>query len=66
MNEAPSSVYKCSGCSWESSEKLFEVKILSIMYRPKTDTIQSFKQIKCPKCHSLVNIIFENLACGGK
>ena len=37
-------------------------KILSIMYRPKHDNIQAFKQIKCPKCQSLVTIIFETLS----
>ncbi len=31
------------------------------MYRPKHDNIQAFKQIKCPKCHNLVTIIFETL-----
>ena len=36
-------------------------KILSIMYRPKHENIQAFKQIKCPKCHNLVTIIFETL-----
>jgi len=31
------------------------------MYRPKHDNIQAFKQIKCPKCRSLVTIVFETL-----
>jgi len=54
-------LYTCSSCQWAGNEAQFETKILSIMYRPKHDNIQAFKQIKCPKCHNLVTIIFETL-----
>ena len=53
--------YNCPACQWSGSEASFVTKILSIMYRPKHDNIQAFKQIKCPKCHNLVTIIFETL-----
>lgn len=54
-------LYTCSSCSWSGNESSFVTKILSIMYRPKHDNIQAFKQVKCPKCHNLVTIIFETL-----
>ncbi len=54
-------LYHCSSCQWSGDETNFVTKILSIMYRPKQDNIQAFKQIKCPKCHNLVTIIFETL-----
>lgn len=57
------SLYKCSSCDYEGDEKDFETKILSIMYRPKNDCIQAFKQIKCRHCHALVTIIFHTLEC---
>ncbi len=61
-NEIPlKPLYTCSSCSWSGNESSFVTKILSIMYRPKHDNIQAFKQIKCPKCHNLVTIIFETL-----
>ena len=53
--------YVCSSCQWTGDESKFSTKILSIMYRPKHDNIQAFKQIKCPKCHNLVTIVFETL-----
>ncbi|MBI1977521.1 MAG: hypothetical protein HYS55_02090 [Candidatus Omnitrophica bacterium] len=53
--------YTCSACQWTGDEEKFSTKILSIMYRPKHDNIQAFKQIKCPKCRSLVTIVFETL-----
>ncbi len=53
--------YVCSTCQWAGEETKFSTKILSIMYRPKHDNIQAFKQIKCPKCHNLVTIVFETL-----
>ena len=53
--------YLCSSCQWNGEESSFLTKILSIMYRSKHDNIQAFKQIKCPKCHNLVTIIFETL-----
>ena len=59
-------LYTCSQCSWSGSEDNFVTKILSIMYRPKHENIQAFKQIKCPKCHNLVTIIFHTLDCGIK
>ena len=55
-------LYTCSGCHWAGDESQFQTKILSIMYRPKHENIQAFKQIKCPKCQSLVTIIFETLS----
>ena len=55
------SAYVCQACQWSGSENTFVTKVLSIMYRPKHDNIQAFKQIKCPKCHNLVTIIFETL-----
>lgn len=55
------SAYVCPACQWSGSETHFVTKILSIMYRPKHDNIQAFKQIKCPKCQNLVTIIFETL-----
>jgi len=55
------SAYVCQACQWSGGENTFVTKILSIMYRPKHDNIQAFKQIKCPKCHNLVTIIFETL-----
>ena len=55
------SAYNCPACQWSGNEASFVTKILSIMYRPKHDNIQAFKQIKCPKCHNLVTIIFETL-----
>jgi len=54
-------LYSCSSCQWSGNEASFVTKILSIMYRPKHDNIQAFKQIKCPKCHNLVTIVFETL-----
>ena len=54
-------LYTCTSCHWSGDETHFMAKILSIMYRPKHDNIQAFKQIKCPKCHNLVTIIFETL-----
>ena len=54
-------LYTCSSCQWSGDEAHFATKILSIMYRPKHENIQAFKQIKCPKCHNLVTIIFETL-----
>ncbi len=54
-------LYTCSSCHWSGDETHFITKILSIMYRPKNENIQAFKQIKCPKCHNLVTIIFETL-----
>jgi len=59
--EPMKSAYSCPACQWSGSEASFVTKILSIMYRPKHDNIQAFKQIKCPKCHNLVTIIFETL-----
>ena len=53
--------YACSACQWAGDESKFATKILSIMYRPKQENIQAFKQIKCPKCRSLVTIVFETL-----
>ena len=53
--------YVCSTCQWSGEETKFSAKILSIMYRPKHDNIQAFKQIKWPKCHNLVTIVFETL-----
>ena len=53
--------YSCSSCQWSGDESKFSTKILSIMYRPKHENIQAFKQIKCPKCRSLVTIVFETL-----
>lgn len=53
--------YACTSCQWSGEEAKFSTKILSIMYRPKHDNIQAFKQIKCPRCHSLVTIVFETL-----
>ncbi len=53
--------YRCSGCSFNGEESKFSTKILSIMYRPKQENIQAFKQIKCPKCRALVTIVFETL-----
>jgi len=53
--------YTCSACQWAGEEVKFSTKILSIMYRPKQENIQAFKQIKCPKCRSLVTIVFETL-----
>lgn len=55
------STYQCPNCNWNGSETQFITRILSIMYRPKHDNIQAFKQIKCPECHNLVTIIFETL-----
>ena len=55
-------LYTCSGCHWAGDEGQFLTKILSIMYRPRHENIQAFKQIKCPKCQSLVTIIFETLS----
>lgn len=54
-------LYTCSNCHWSGDESHFEVKLLSIMYRPKHENIQAFRQIKCPKCANLVTIIFETL-----
>ena len=54
-------LYTCTSCHWSGDEANFITKILSIMYRPKHENIQAFKQIKCPKCHNLVTIIFETL-----
>ena len=54
-------LHTCSSCQWSGDETHFITKILSIMYRPKHENIQAFKQIKCPKCHNLVTIIFETL-----
>jgi len=53
--------YTCNSCQWSGEENQFATKILSIMYRPKHDNIQAFKQIKCPKCNSLITIVFETL-----
>lgn len=53
--------YTCSSCDWSGEESRFITKVLSIMYRPRYDNIQAFKQIKCPKCNNLVTIIFETL-----
>lgn len=53
--------YACQSCNYSGAEDHFDTKILSIMYRPKHDNIQAFKQIKCPKCHSLVTIVYETL-----
>ncbi len=53
--------YQCQSCSYSGDEAHFDTKILSIMYRPKHDNVQAFKQIKCPQCHNLVTIIFETL-----
>jgi len=53
--------YSCASCNWEGDESVFVTKVLSIMYRPRYDNIQAFKQIKCPKCNNLVTIIFETL-----
>ncbi|HCM42411.1 MAG TPA: hypothetical protein DIS66_03755 [Candidatus Omnitrophica bacterium] len=53
--------YQCQSCQYSGDESHFETKILSIMYRPKHDNVQAFKQIKCPQCHNLVTIIFETL-----
>jgi len=53
--------YTCSSCSWSGDESRFTTKILSIIYRPKHNNIQAFKQIKCPNCNNLVTIIFETL-----
>ena len=60
-NEMEKSAYTCSACQWTGDESRFATKILSIMYRPKHENIQAFKQIKCPKCRSLVTIVFETL-----
>lgn len=51
----------CKICNWNGYEEHFIVKILTIIYRPKNDNIQAFRQIKCPKCHNLITIIFETL-----
>lgn len=59
-------IFTCSSCQWSGCENHFITKILSIMYRPKHDNIQAFKQIKCPKCQNLVTIIFETLDCEKK
>ncbi|MFZ5801902.1 MAG: hypothetical protein ACOY3K_02160 [Candidatus Omnitrophota bacterium] len=61
MEDEPKTYYNCSTCGWSGNEAQAVAKILSIMYRPKHDSIQAFKQIKCPKCHNLVTIIFETL-----
>ena len=55
------SKYTCSACDWSGNEGMFKTKILSIIYRPKHNNIQAFKQIKCPKCNNLVTIVFETL-----
>ncbi len=54
-------LYTCSSCEWTGDESRFVTRVLSIMYRPKHENIQAFKQIKCPKCNNLVTIIFETL-----
>ena len=61
MREMAKPSYTCSACQWVGDESKFSTKILSIMYRPKQENIQAFKQIKCPKCRSLVTIVFETL-----
>jgi hypothetical protein len=53
--------YTCSSCNWSGDETKFTTKILSIIYRPKHNNIQAFKQIKCPSCNNLITIIFETL-----
>jgi DNA-directed RNA polymerase subunit RPC12/RpoP len=58
--------YSCSVCNWAGEEGRFQVKVLSIMYRPKYENIQAFKQVKCPRCSNLVTIIFETLDCSAK
>ncbi len=55
------SQYNCTSCDWAGDESKFKTKILSIIYRPKHNNIQAFKQIKCPNCNNLVTIIFETL-----
>lgn len=49
----------CPSCNFRDEEKNFHKKLLSIQWREKHDNIQAFIQIKCPKCHSLVTIVFE-------
>jgi len=61
MGEMTKPSYTCSACRWAGEESKFSTKILSIMYRPKQENIQAFKQIKCPQCRSLVTIVFETL-----
>jgi len=53
--------YQCSSCHLEGSWRVFTEKILSILWRPKTDRLEAFVQIKCPKCSNMVTIIFEKL-----
>lgn len=50
----------------EGAETKFFIKILSMMYRPRYDNIQSFRRIQCPKCSNLVTIVFETLDCSYK
>lgn len=59
-------LYQCQSCQFNGPEDDFNTKLLSIMYRPKHDNFQSFRQVKCPKCDNLVTIIFETLTEGAK
>lgn len=53
--------YECANCQWVGDKSKFEEKILSIMWRPQHDIMHGFVQIKCPKCHNLISVVFETL-----
>lgn len=66
MNEplppAVKSVYTCSACQLKAHEDVFIVKVISILWREKHETIQAYKQVRCPQCMALVTIIFETIS----
>ena|SRR3990167_5553701 len=55
--------FECVRCQHFGDESRFVLRVLSIMYRPKSDTVQAFKMLKCPVCRETVSIIFESLEC---
>lgn len=60
-NMRPWPKYECSFCGLIAFESEFDVRVLSIMYRHKENSIQAFRQIKCSECSNLVTIVFETI-----
>lgn len=59
-------MYSCSVCGFRGPEDQTQKKVLSIMFRPQSNSIRSFEQIMCPMCKSLITIISDVIDCESK
>ena len=52
--------YICSQCNVSGEAKIFDMKVLSIIYRPKHENFQALIMIICKRCSNIVNSSFES------